>query len=199
MNTTLIAKPAGVLNKYAAARINDDSVDHEYEDECDRAFMKTFQKSARKKTANAVDLFGDLCNHHRGKFDLVRATLFVLIGKKQTLKSFALWDQGQVRSGVMVQIPSNPSAFYELLETKCSKTYSPAECFNGSPIEDKLAVANSSGALLLAPLVHNGKAHGLISLNSNHRRPFTDPSGVLHSAIEAFACGFDSPAFLTSL
>ncbi|MBN4076567.1 hypothetical protein JYT16_02495 [Gemmatimonas aurantiaca] len=168
----------------------------ELEDPADRAFIRAIKKSVEENNASAIDLFGRICDYHRTKLSLVRATLFIVSKRDRQLKSFALWDQGSIRAGVMVHVPRERSAFYELLEAHCNKTFSPAACFNGSLIEEKLSIVNNSGALLLSPLYCDGVAVGMIAFNSSERRPFAESKVTLETALAYFANGFASQKFL---
>lgn len=168
----------------------------EIENPADRSFIRAIKKSVANNNSSAIDLFGRICDYHRDKLSLIRATLFIVSKKDRQLRTFALWDQGSIRTGVMVKVPREDSAFYELLDANCSKTFSPAACFSGSLIEEKLSVINSSGALLLSPLYCDGIAVGMIAFNSSERRPFAESKSTLQIVLADFAKGFAAKNFL---
>ncbi|HSG99000.1 MAG TPA: hypothetical protein VLB27_03060, partial [candidate division Zixibacteria bacterium] len=131
-----------------------------------RAILKAFVELLQRRPADPAVVFGQICSRLRRRLRLRRALLFVKTERPAALQSYALWEDGALSSGVLVTVPTEDSLLWELLETGCAKSYSPASLFNGNLIESKLTYSIPNGALALLPLSHQRRPVGLVALNS---------------------------------
>ena len=133
------------------------------------------------------EVFGEFCERLRKRYELARAILFLATDSPKAIQSYALWENGQSTSGVMVTIPEEDSALWELLETGFARSFTPARLFSGNIFERKLCVGSDTGALLLWPLVTDNGRHGLVAFNTSTAQPLTASDPLLKAVMKSLA------------
>lgn len=129
---------------------------------------------------------------------ITRALLLLAEPEKDRLSTYALWESGQLRTGVHLIIPRQDSALWELLETSCAKTITPPAELQGNFIEKQLLTSSQSGTLTIYPLISGGQRLGLICLNSNGSAPEGIAFARVQSAISCFSSAVERSLEFTS-
>ena len=162
-----------------------------------KAILRAFDSLIERRPGDPAVVFGQLCSRLRRRLRIWRGLLFVLTENPKALQSYALWDEGALSSGVLVTVPPEDSQLWELLETGCAKTYTPAHLFSGNLIETKLVDSVSDGALTLWPLLCEDRPVGLVALNCQPGARIEADEPLLRSALVSFACYLSAVPHLT--
>lgn len=150
----------------------------------------TFASELRKLKASSKhlpELFKNFLDIIYRGFCLRRAVLFTSHTKPSRIVSLAMWNSGELSTGVAITIPDEDSLLAELIDTNCTKIISPAIDSPGNFIESRLLLDHPGGALAIYPMFAKITPIGVISLVSNDENAFFCNSDSLKSAIQIFA------------
>ncbi len=100
------------------------------------------------------------------------------------LTIIAISDREIVRAGLGVSIPRENSALYEICDSHCLKTITPADDFRGNFVERHALVVSASGCLGMYPLAVNQLSMGAVTLNCDCQSTISAYSEQLSESLE---------------
>lgn len=150
----------------------------------------TLESELRNLKANSLHLpglFEEFLDRIHEKFCLRRAVLFTSHTKPSRIISLAMWNRGELSTGVAITIPNEDSLLAELIEANCVKIFSPVVDCPGNFVESRLLLDHPGGALAIYPMVDDSKPVGTICLVSNEENAFFGENLFLKNAIKIFS------------
>ncbi|UCD64620.1 MAG: GAF domain-containing protein [Candidatus Zixiibacteriota bacterium] len=135
-----------------------------------------------------AQLFFDLTRRLKTRFEISRGVLLLRSGIGGPLAAVSTWNNGQMREGLAIKLPSESSLFEKVAE--CGRVYTENFCgaFSGNFFERKLLVDEGSRSFVLQPLCHQGEVIGMIGYSSESPTAFTlFEEGAMDNLLAEFA------------
>lgn len=144
-------------------------------------------RNLEANSLNLPELFKKFLDRIYVKLSLRHAVLFTLHTEPSRIISLALWNSGELSTGVAITIPREDSLLAELIETKCVKIISPVVDSPGNFVESRLLLDHPGGALAIYPMFDDSNPVGIICLVSNDENAFFGENMFLENAIQVFS------------
>ncbi|MCH9030650.1 MAG: hypothetical protein IIB00_00115 [candidate division Zixibacteria bacterium] len=143
--------------------------------------------SLNASSLDLPELFKKFLDKIRKTFSLRRAVLFTSHTQPLRIVSLAMWNRGELSTGVAITIPNEDSLLAELIDTNCVKIISPVVESPGNFIESRLLLDHPGGALAIYPMVDDSNPTGIICLVSDEETAFFGENLFLKNMIKIFS------------
>jgi len=143
-------------------------------------------RNLKASSSQLPDLFEEFLDRVNERFSLRRAILFTSHTDPSRIISLAMWNHGELSTGVAITIPSEDSLLDELIEANCAKIISPVTESPGNFIESRLLLDHPGGSLAIYPMVDDTIPVGAICLVSDAEDSFLGNGDFLKNAIQIF-------------
>lgn len=144
-------------------------------------------RNLKASSLNLPGLFEEFLDRIHDKFCLRRAVLFTSHTKPPRIISLAMWNRGELSTGVAITIPNKDSLLIELIEANCVRIFSPVVDCPGNFVESRLLLDHPGGALAIYPMVDDSIPVGAICLVSDDENSFFGGNIFLKNAIQVFS------------
>ncbi|UCG62903.1 MAG: GAF domain-containing protein [Candidatus Zixiibacteriota bacterium] len=132
--------------------------------------------------------FFELTRRLAPQFNIRKAVLLLRPDANAPLAAISTWDNGQIREGLALKLPSESSLF-EIVAGH-GEVYTENFCggFSGNFFEKKLLLEADSRSFVLHPLKHDGQVIGLLGFSSDRPTAFTCfEEGLVDPVINEFS------------
>ncbi len=123
-------------------------------------------KQSRISVDNISDLFVEFSSNLAEKLSINRSVLILNQQQTNQLAAISTWENGVVRDGLTITLPSESSLLIKVAEKGVANTIDSPVDFSGNFFEKKLLFNNESKSLTIQPLIYDEKVIGLVTLSS---------------------------------
>ncbi|MEW5994575.1 MAG: GAF domain-containing protein [Candidatus Zixiibacteriota bacterium] len=128
---------------------------------------------AAGRISRLSQVFINLTQGLRERFEIDKGVLIVRRGDSQTLAAVSTWSDGLGRDGLTINLPGDSSLFEQVAQHGQVYTESYCKAFSGNFFERKLLLDENSRSFVLMPLKSEGHVVGLLGYSSQQPTAFT--------------------------
>ena len=117
-------------------------------------------------SVNIIEAFSNLTNELNNDLEIDKGVLVIRMQDTHELAAISTWNNGTLRDGLMVTLPTNSSLFEKVAEDGSVYTEDFCSSFSGNFFERKLLLNDQSRSFMVLPLKSEGKVVGLLAYSS---------------------------------